>query len=117
MKVVYICGPFTGPNAWEIEQNIRLAEEIGLVVARLGAMPLIPHANTRFFFGQCTPEFWYTGTMELLTRCDALITVGDWKHSVGSVNEVRWARKHLPGRVFHSTTALRQWIRGEGETS
>jgi hypothetical protein len=75
VKVIYICGPFTGPRAWDIEQNVRRAEERALEVAMLGASPLCPHTNTRFFHGTLSEEFWYAATAELLLRCDALITV------------------------------------------
>jgi hypothetical protein len=71
VKLVYIAGPFTAATPWRVEQNVRRAEEAGLWVAEHGAMPVIPHANTRYFHGECTPEFWYEGTLELLRRCAA----------------------------------------------
>ena len=49
MKVVYIAGPYTAPDAWQRELNIRAAEMMAMEVAKLGAMPLCPHTNTRFF--------------------------------------------------------------------
>lgn len=33
MKTVYVAGKYRGANAWEIEQNIRAAEEAGLEIA------------------------------------------------------------------------------------
>lgn len=29
MKKIYIAGPYRGSNAWDVEQNIRMAEELG----------------------------------------------------------------------------------------
>jgi hypothetical protein len=112
MLVIYICGPFTADTAWEIECNIRRAEELGLEVAKLGMMPLIPHSNTRYFHGQCTDEFWYQGTMELLRRCDALITVPGWENSAGSVAEVKWAKKNT--WAFHDIRELSEWDKWTG---
>ena len=66
MKVIYIAGPFRGDTSWQIECNVRDAEALGLEVARAGAMPLIPHANTRFFDGELTDDFWLRGTLALL---------------------------------------------------
>jgi hypothetical protein len=87
MKVVYIAGPFTGATAWEVECNVRRAEEMALAVAEAGAMPLCPHTNSRFFHGQRNPAFWYAGTMELLRRCDAIVLIKGWRKSTGSIAE------------------------------
>ena len=91
MKVVYIAGPYSGPNAWAIEQNVRRAEEAGLFVAECGAMPIIPHTNTRFFHGLLTEAFWYAGTMELLKRCDGIMLIDRWMDSIGSKAEFEMA--------------------------
>jgi len=87
MKVIYVAGPFRAPTQWEIAENIREAERIGLLVARAGAMPLIPHANTAHFHGQLDADFWLNGTMELLRRCDAAVFIPGWKSSAGSLAE------------------------------
>lgn len=110
MKVVYVAGKFRGPTAWEIEQNIRRAETVGMEVAKLGAAPLIPHANTRFFHGTLTDEFWLDATMAMLGRCDAVILVPQWKESSGARAEVEEAkRRHLP--VFEHIDHLAAWLR------
>jgi hypothetical protein len=111
MKVVYIAGPFRAADAWAVENNIRRAEVLGFQVATLGAMPLIPHTNTRFFDGTLTGQFWLDGTMELLRRCDAVLTTDDWERSVGARGEVaEAARRHLP--VFHTPSDLSDWLNG-----
>jgi len=112
MKVVYVAGPFTAKTAWDIENNIRRAEELGFEVAKAGAMPLIPHANTRWFHGQCTAEFWYEGTLELLRRCDAIILVKDWDTSKGARGEEAEA-KRLGLPVFYATQIgeLHHWTK------
>jgi hypothetical protein len=120
MKVIYVAGPFTADTPWGIEQNVRRAEDVALLVAQSGAragvpaMPLCPHANTRYFHGQCTPEFWYEGTLELLRRCDALITVAGWERSKGALAEIAEAeRLGLP--VFHDGVELRRWLKAGSE--
>ena len=88
MKVIYIIGPFTAATAWDIECNVRKAEEAALLIAQLGGMPLCPHTNTRFFHGQLTSAFWYEGTMELMRRCNAVFVLRDWQNSVGCRAEI-----------------------------
>lgn len=85
--VIYIAGPFRGANAWEVEQNIRRAEELAFEVARLGAMPLCPHTNMRFSDRTLTAQFWLDGTMELMRRCDAVVFTKDWERSAGARGE------------------------------
>jgi hypothetical protein len=97
MKVIYIVGPFTAATAWDIECNVRKAEEAALLIAQLGAMPLCPHTNTRFFHGQLTSAFWYEGTMELMRRCDAVFAIDRWSFSHGSEIEIYEAiRRGMP---------------------
>ena len=83
-SVVYIAGKFTGKNGWEVAENVRAAERVGFAVAKMGLMPLIPHANTCHFFGTLSEEFWYGGTLELLRRCDAVVLVPGWRDSAGA---------------------------------
>lgn len=87
MKVIYIAGPFRGATPWDVAENVRNAERWALEVAKLGAMPLCPHANTAHFDGQCTGQFWLDGTLELLRRCDAAIFIPGWPPSAGSRGE------------------------------
>lgn len=72
MPMVYIAGPFRGANAWEVEQNIRRAEERAFRVAQLGFGFICPHMNTRFFDGTLTDEFWLSMTAEMMRRCDCI---------------------------------------------
>ncbi len=110
MRVIYIAGPFTAPNAWGIEQNVRAAEALGLEVAQLGAMPLIPHANTRFFHGVGGDINWYEGTLELMRRCDAIIVRAGSEDSKGVRAEIDEAwRLKIP--VFHDIYSLMDWLR------
>lgn len=109
MKLVYVAGKFRGPTAWDIEQNIRRAELVGMEVARLGAAPLIPHANTRFFHGTLTDEFWLAATMAMLDRCDAVMLAPEWQDSKGTLAEVERAKQRgLP--VFEGLYDLKLWL-------
>lgn len=110
MKVVYVAGPFRGPSSWDIEQNIRRAEELALEAWRLGAAVICPHTNTRFFQGAADDAVWLDGDLEILKRCDAVLTTSDWTRSSGARAEVTLA-KTLDRPVFHDVAALRHWLR------
>lgn len=103
MKVVYVAGPFRAKTAWGVAENVRAAERVALQIARLGAMPLCPHANTAHFDGECTANFWLEGTLELLRRCDAAVFIHGWPASLGSMGE--WeecGRLSIPRCDLHS---------------
>jgi hypothetical protein len=114
MRVVYIAGPFRGATPWDVAENVRRAERLGLEVAKLGAVPLIPHANTANFDGQLTDEFWLDGTLELLRRCDALILTEDWQRSSGARREKEDAESRGQP-VFRDLLDLEEWLLATGE--
>lgn len=107
IKVVYIAGPFRGPSAWDIEENIRRAERLALEVWRAGYAALCPHTNARFFQGAAPDEIWLAGDLELLRRCDAVLLTPDWQKSSGAHAEREEAlRVGIP--VFEALTALQE---------
>jgi hypothetical protein len=115
MKVVYIGGPFRGPSAWEVEQNVARAESLAYAVTGFGAMFLCPHTNARHTIGMHTEAFWVAATLELLKRCDALLLTHDWTRSEGARGEHACAQQlHMP--IFYSLDALADWLSG-GEDS
>jgi len=112
VKLLYIAGPYRGPTAWDIENNIRRVEEVGIEIARAGAFPVMVHANCRFFQGQGTDAFWLDGTMELMRRCDAIVLIPGWTVSVGSNNERNEAaRLGMPIFNMDGFDSLYDWIR------
>lgn len=125
MKVVYIAGPFRAPTQWGIAENVRAAERWGKVVGEMGAMPLIPHANTAHFHGLMTDEFWIEGTQELLRRCDALLLIPGWEKSMGARGEkavaerlgmpvfVAIPQEHPEDYRFYGGDSFANWIAGQ----
>lgn len=112
MKIVYVAGKYRAENPWEVECNIHRAKVVGVAVGRLGAMPLIPHANTAHFDGTQADEFWLDGTLELCRRCDALVTVEGWEKSGGARKEVQ-TMLDLCKPVFYTVEALGRWLESE----
>jgi hypothetical protein len=112
MQVVYIAGPFRANNSWAMEQNIRRAEELALLVWRIGCCAVIcPHTNTRFFQGAADDAIWLEGDLELLRRSDVVLMVPGWKASQGATKEYELARE-LKKPVFQQLSALRSYLSG-----
>jgi len=110
MKVIYVAGPFRGPDHWAIENNIRRAEALALEVWKLGAAAICPHANTRFYQGACPDEVWLAGDLEILLRCDAILLTEDWSKSVGAKEEYLFAMKQrMP--VLLDIAELKRFLR------
>lgn len=109
MPIIYIAGPFRAANAWLVEQNIRRAENLAIQVATLGAMPLCPHTNSRFFDGTIDGSFWVGGTLELLRRCDAVLFTPCWMKSAGARGEHAEAERLGIAR-FYTITELADWL-------
>ena len=109
MKVVYVAGPYRGPDSWAIAENIRKAERLALEVWAMDAAALCPHANTAHFQGALPDEVWLIGDLVMLERCDAMIVVQPWTHSKGTLAEIEHAqRKGIP--VFQDLGGLREWL-------
>lgn len=109
MKVVYVAGPFRGPNSWEIEQNIRRAETLALEAWRCGAAVVCPHTNTRFFQGAADDHIWLDGDIEILKRCDAILMTPDWERSTGASHEHTVAVQ-CDIKALYSIEELRAWL-------
>lgn len=105
--VVYIAGPFRGKSAWDVENNIRRAEELALECWRAGYAVICPHANTRFFDKAADDSVFLTGDLEIMDRCDVLLTTPDWERSAGALEEVRIALQNDRPKVVHSIEDLK----------
>jgi hypothetical protein len=91
---VYVAGPYRGINSWEVEQNIRSAENYGMQIAKVGAVPVVPHTMYRFWNGTQTDQFWLNATLEILKRCDAIFMCPNWIDSNGSQSEHNFAKNN-----------------------
>ncbi|MFA6432940.1 MAG: DUF4406 domain-containing protein [Candidatus Paceibacterota bacterium] len=111
IKIVFVCGPFRAPTQWGIEENVRRAERVAIDVWRAGAMAMCPHSNSKLFHGEATDQIFLDGYLEMIRRCDAVITVVGLEKSSGSRLEV--AHAHACGiPVFDGMRALSHWIGG-----
>ncbi|HTJ17788.1 MAG TPA: DUF1937 family protein [Steroidobacteraceae bacterium] len=111
--LVYIAGPFSGADRGAVEANIHRAALRGVEVAKLGACPIVPHSNTSLpEYEHVQPyKFWIAATLEMMRRCDALLTVDGWELSSGARGEVN-AMQKMGKPVFHDLDHLRMWLNG-----
>jgi hypothetical protein len=118
MKLVYVAGPFSAATREGVEANIQRAALLGVEVAKLGAFPVVPHANTALpEYEHVQPyKFWIEGTLELMRRCHAVIMLPGWEASSGARAERFEAMaRRMP--VFETLSQLEYWLRtGEEQT-
>lgn len=111
MIMVYTAGPFSAPDRAAVEGNIAAMVQLAIEVARRGAFPVCPHANTAHpEFEKVQPyTFWIEGTMALMRACDAVILAPNWQASSGACGERAEAlRLEMP--VFETLEQLDEWL-------
>jgi hypothetical protein len=112
MKIVYLAGPLRGKNGWQMELNIRRAEELSLRVWQLGAACICPHSMNRYFFGALGPhgdQMFLDGDFEIIRRCDAILFTPDWKKSTGARAEHKVAKQHGI-TILYDLDELEAWL-------
>jgi hypothetical protein len=94
--MVYVAGPFRADTPWEVELNVRRAEERAYMLAARGIGYVCPHLNGRFFDKTATDEYWLEMTKEQMRRCDVVwadVRMGS-EGTEGELAEAR--REELP---------------------
>jgi len=113
-KVVFLAGPFRGPNAWAVECNIRAAEVVLHKLLSNNILAYCPHTHTRFFDGALPDEVYLKHGLEMLKRCDAVYAMSDWNNSTGTQAELRQAKiEGIP--VLYSFQEVLAWADPEQE--
>tara|TARA_R100000935_G_C2709882_1_gene113654 strand:+ start:168 stop:563 length:396 start_codon:yes stop_codon:yes gene_type:complete len=96
MPVVYVAGPYRAESRAGVTLNIQAARAVGLAAIRKGWSPIIPHANTGdldVVDPDIGDRFWLAATLELMTRCDAVLLCPGWECSAGTLAEIDAANK------------------------
>jgi len=95
MKVAYVSGRYRAPTLHEVVANIRSAEAVAIALWQMGYAVVTPHLNTALLDGCAPDEVWLEGDLEILKRCDLLVTVPGWEDSKGATAEVAEASAEL----------------------
>lgn len=96
-KHIYIAGPYRDKTEAGIQKNIKLAEAAAAEVFHAGHIPIVPHIIG--FSLSCdkrntshSQEYWIKELcLPMLSRCDAIYVIGNWKHSKGVIREMEYA--------------------------
>lgn len=115
IKLLYIAGAYRGPTREAVERNIQAAMHAAALAVRKGWYPVVPHACTAHFDrdypGLAGDEFYLEATLELMRRCDAVMTVQGWEFSSGAMAEIDEA--HLYALPVYRGDALPDLKKGE----
>jgi hypothetical protein len=77
MPRVYVGGPFRGPTEYDVEVNVRRAVDLGVLIAEMGAVPVIWHSMYRHMQGTFSGPFLDEASWQILSTCHAMaVTVG-----------------------------------------
>lgn len=108
-KVIYVAGPFRGRTPWEVEQNVRRAEEISKVLWGLGVFNICPHTMGRFLDREVPDIVILEGTKEILRRCDAVFVLPNSAGSTGTQGEIAEANL-LRMPVFYTIPEVVEYV-------
>lgn len=113
MKLIYIAGRYSAPNAWEREQNIRRAEEVCARLWRAGVSAVCVHTMARSFYGFVSEEKAIAIDNAILDRCDAIQLAAGWSNSTGTHSEIHRARlQNKPVFEPHMEWRCIEWALG-----
>lgn len=110
MLVGFVAGRFRGDSHWAVQCNVHRARIVGLEVAQMGVMPLIPHSNSCYYFGTLPETFWLRGYQQLIHRSDLVMVVPGWEGSSGTQAEIDCARA-ADKPVFFTLAALWSYLK------
>jgi nucleoside 2-deoxyribosyltransferase len=109
VKVIYVGGPYKARTPEEVERNIAAASDMAFRVWSCGHVAICPHLNVPKGAEEKLPRaVFLMGDLAILRRCDALLVVGDWESSAGTVAEWQEA-KRLGLPAFETLEALLQY--------
>lgn len=114
--IIYVAGPYRGRSTIEVDINIGSAKKVALMMASKGWYPVTPHLLTPRFDdatgNQLKDDFFLSGSMELMARCDAVVLCPGWTGSEGATAEAIRA-KDLAIPVWKSPDEVpcaKRWI-------
>ncbi len=117
---VYVAGPYMGQKRLhdfrdyeEIDRNISRAREAAAFLANSNVPYFCPHLNSAHFeviTPNVKPEYWYQMDIELLKPASAILLLGGWEDSKGTLKEIEVARElHIPVFYPEERDELVEW--------
>lgn len=114
MLVAFVSGAYRSDTEAGVRRNIEAARSVAEQLWRAGFSVVCPHLNTACCGGIVSEETFLAGDIEILSRCDLLVTVDGWAQSIGSVGEVKFAQaRGIP--VRHCVRDAELWLKEQGQ--
>ena len=88
MKVAYIAGAYRAPTLTEEMENIVKARKAAILFWKKGYAVICPHMNTAMFDTEVATDVILEGDLALLSRCDVVVALPNWKSSEGAKGEI-----------------------------
>ena len=93
MKILYVAGKYRSSEGMRgVWENIEIAGSVAVQLWRMGFAVICPHKNTAFFDGVDDAKMFITGDLEMIKRCDGVVTCPNWKNSEGAREEVHFSK-------------------------
>ena len=95
MQIIYVAGRYRSNYEWQLEEFLRQAEDAALKLWEEGWAVICPHKNTAHFGGALgiPDKTWINGDLEILSRCDAIYMLSNYRESRGAMAELALAKK------------------------
>ena len=96
--LIYVAGKYTG----DVNKNIASARNVAIALWEIGHAVICPHLNSAHMEEDCKADYetYMRGDFNMISRCDALVMVENWKDSSGAKREHEYALS----LVFQYTT-------------
>jgi nucleoside 2-deoxyribosyltransferase len=87
--LIYVAGAYTG----NVDENIVAARKVAIALWEKGHAVICPHLNSAHMEKDCkaTWQDYLNGDFNIISRCDALVMVDNWKGSKGATMECAYA--------------------------
>jgi len=121
MKQIYVAGPYSSENIIQGLENIRVGRRMATTVLLNGLWPICPWLDSELFMQlregeKISLETIQAYSMSLLKRSDAVLCIGEWHKSKGTMAEINVAiNSDIP--VFYDLKDVLIWSREELDKS
>ena len=87
MMRIYVAGRFRSEYPEVVELNKAAAEHAGMLIAKRGHFPVVPHLMTGRFNAVRSEKFWLEATKREMLTCDGVFFIQGWRGSQGAREE------------------------------
>ena len=109
--VVYIAGPYRASTWGQVKANVAHAMDVAAEILHMGYSMICPHSMTHEFEMYKLPDdAFLTSDLVLLSRCDLVLVLDDWKNSSGTKAEVAFAQGNAIPILYEQHGAWREQI-------